>query len=806
MIALFSRARLTGAVSLLAAMLAPIGVRADPVTATRILDTAEKTMIVDPTKVVALVAQGRRALAEDRGSVIDRLRLRADWLDAEALGRLNRIDEAKTRIDAALQTIARVEPGGLLHGNMLMTRGAIALDQGEVQVAFNAYRRAFGMFQRGGDTRRQALALQNIGTIYSDAGDQQSVLRYYAQSAEIYAGDPGIAVSARNNLGLAYKELGQLDRADAEYRAALAIARKMDSALLTARILNNIAAVELLRGRLQAAEAAADQGLAAAASEGARDWAPFLWGTKAQIAFKRGDLPRTLALLDRTFAGTTPATTNFYFRDFHATAADAYARAGRADQALEHLRAFKRLDDEAREIRTSTNAALTAAQFDFSNQELKISRLREGQLKRDALIQRDRARTQWIILAGVLALLCATLIGFFSVRRSRNQTRAANANLAESNRALDKALKAKTEFLATTSHEIRTPLNGILGMTQVLLGARDLDAAVRERVRLIDGAGNMMKSIVDDILDVAKMETGEIVVECAPIDLHAALADIARLWEIEADAKGVALTIDLEAAPRRVLGDERKLRQIVFNLMSNAVKFTDAGHVALTARMHDDAVLEVVVEDSGVGIPASECAAIFEPFHQVDGSKTRTHSGTGLGLAICAKLSGALGGAITVDSVVGRGSRFTLRVPIECMTVTVDEAFTPPKFAKDAHAVVIDANPLFRSIVAASLGGVVAAVTPVADLAAADDAMAMKRADVMVIDPAGLDAALLRDWLAKCATPVVLFAPDGDAAAAALRDEGLVAAVTPKALPPVGLATVLEALFDEAPAPTAIAA
>jgi signal transduction histidine kinase len=765
----------------LALLLAPVPAWAD---GSQTLDRARAAMVSDPRDVIRLVATARRELPA--GAALERTR--ADWLEAEALGRLGELDKAQALSARALSAITATASGGKLHADILMTRGAIALDQSRVKDAFALFRQAHAIFHRLKETRSEAIALQNIGTIYGDAGDQRRVLRYYAQAAEVHSGDPALAQAAANNLGTAYRALGDYPRADASFRRALALARDLHSPVLEARALNNLAAVSLLRGRLAEAERFADRGLAIAADPSVREWAPFLWGVKAQVAMARGNLPRAIALFGRTFSGVDLAKTPFFFRDFHESAADAYRRAGDSDLALRHLAAFKRLDDEAREIRSSTNAALAAAQFDFSGQELRIARLREGQLERDVQIERARARQQWLLLAATLALLAITLAAFLWVRRSRNETRAANRELETTNLALDHALKAKSEFLATTSHEIRTPLNGILGMTQVLLRRRGVEPAVVEQVRLIDSAGNMMKAIVDDILDMSQIERGEVQVERSRVDLPALVRDTAGLWQASAAEKGLALTLDLAEAPALIAEDERKLRQILFNLLSNAVKFTLDGTIAVRVGVANTGGAErliVAIADSGIGIAPDQLDAIFEPFRQADGSTARRFGGTGLGLAICTRLAEALGGGIAVSSAPDIGSTFTLSLPL----TRIEEAH-----AADAddrpRVLVIEPNPLFASMINACLAER-HFVEIAGDLTAAKAAAAKGAADIVLLRD-GADAQAVA--AARAAHPHALISVFGRPAAGAGEDGAI-----ERRLPPVHLAPALAAMRAAGP-------
>jgi signal transduction histidine kinase len=692
-------------VALLSVAMLPTTAQATPLGT---LEEARAAMVRNPREVLGLVDKAIRELGSQQGTSAELVRARADWLRAEASARLGETDKAEQISQRALTAVARLEPQGQLHADILMTRGGIALDANRVRDAFELFRRAHDIFHKLGHTRSQAIALQNIGTIYSFAGDQRSVLRYYAQAQEVHQGDTALAQAAANNLGTAYRELRDYAKADAQFRRAITLARELNSPVLEARALNNLASVALLRGRLDEANGIADRGLRISRSGDAAEWAPFLWGVKAQVALARGNVTAAIGLLERTFAGADLNTTPFYFRDFHESASKAYREAGNLELALGHLNALKRLDDEAREIRSSTNTALAAAQFDFSSQELRIARLREEKLARDVKIERARARQQLILLAAAFVLLIVLTVAFFWIRRSRNQTRAANRELASTNSQLDKALKAKSEFLATTSHEIRTPLNGILGMTQLLLGRRALDPAVRDQVRVIDSAGTTMKAIVDDILDMSQIEQGRVHVERAPVDLHALVGDVAGLWRATAQTKNLDFQVDLANAPGLIEEDERKLRQIGFNLLSNAVKFTRAGSVRLrvfTQEQGGQQQLVMEVQDTGIGIASDQLAAIFEPFQQADGSTSREFGGTGLGLAISTKLAQALDGSITVTSEPGVGSTFALVLPLRLIerSAAVPVSSEPARSLAEARIAVIESNPLLASMIEACL-------------------------------------------------------------------------------------------------------
>lgn len=697
------------------------------------ITAAKAAMMGDPTVALreseaALSAAERRAQGNQRTLAV----ATSAWLKGEALIRLNKSAEAGPVIDAALAEASRVAPGAKLQGDLLKARGTLSSTLGQVQPALEDFHRAFVVFQRANIPRSQAIVLQDIGAIYDEARDFQRTIKYYKQSEEIFRDDPALALAAHNNLGNAYRELGQLAQAKREFKTALAIARRMNSPALIVRVLPNVATTQLRSGELAGADASLAEAMRVAdADPAAREWKqPYIWGVMAQAAQRRGDLQQASAALEQTFKGVALDKTSLPFREFHETAYQIYARLGNTGLALQHLQAFKRLDDEARQVAASTSAALVAAQFDFANQDLKITRLRAGQLQRDMALASWKARLHTIVTFMLLGAGAIVLFAFFTMRRSRDRVRAANVALAASNSALATALNAKTEFLATTSHEIRTPLNGILGMTQVLLADPKVTSKVRERIEVVHGAGETMRALVDDLLDVAKMETGQVTVVRGVADLEHALEQTVQLWRGQAESKGLTIALETVNIPRHIHEDEARLRQILFNLMSNALKFTDEGGVVLRAEAvtgQNTEELVISVTDTGIGIADADRRRIFDAFTQVDGGTTRRFGGTGLGLAICRDVAQALGGTIAVEGRVGVGSCFTVRLPLTpaqapqavCAAAPTEVAGRPDALSR-ATLLILEPNPLTRSILRAVLQPEACVVEVAADLASAE--------------------------------------------------------------------------------------
>jgi len=736
----------------------------------------------------------------------------AQWLQGEALLSVNRPKEAGPVIAQALATAAARVPNSKLHGDLMMAQADLQGTEGDVQSALKGFHAAYKIFGAAKQPRSQAIALMRIGSIYQDARDYPKVLQYYAQAGDLYPADQALLITADNNIGRALKSQNKYAEAEAEFQRALQIARAMKSPELQADVLSNLADAEIAEGRLGAAEThLAEEQRIVSGDAGARDEQPFIWGLQAQVALKRHQPQAAAQLLGRMFQGVDLKTTTMPFRDFHETAWRAYSDLGDQRLALAHLEAFKRLDDEARELAASTNAALMSAQFDFANQTTRIAQLKAGQLQRDVALARSRNVITTVLLIGSLIIGVLLAVSFLWIRRSRNEVRAANGQLSIANTALEKALKARTEFLATTSHEIRTPLNGILGMTQVMLSGQGLDPELREKIALVHSSGENMRALVDDILDIAKIETDGVTLNRAEFDLPALCFETVRLWKARAEAKGLALNLGAAEAPARIVEDAGRLRQILFNLMSNAIKFTEAGSVTLTARVDagdTGETLVLSVTDTGIGIPGDKLEEVFESFRQVDSSSTRTYEGTGLGLAICRRLAQAMGGEVGIESTLGEGTTITLRLPLERAVEAPGNPWrdrrATPRALEDCRLLICEANPLTQAVLKATLEPQARSCEAVAGVADAGETAGSGRFDLVLIDVAGLGAerqarlAALRD-LSERVRPalVAVMTPDiGEDEAGRLLGAGA-AQIIKKPLPATALAGELRGGFAE---------
>ncbi|MDX2153359.1 MAG: ATP-binding protein [Bryobacteraceae bacterium] len=281
--------------------------------------------------------------------------------------------------------------------------------------------------------------------------------------------------------------------------------------------------------------------------------------------------------------------------------------------------------------------------------------------------------------AGLLGatLLSALLILLLITNR---QLRAARA-------AADRASEAKSRFIANISHEVRTPLTGVLGMTELLLEGR-LEPEERQHARTVLDSARHLHALLNDLLDLSKAEAGKLTLAVAPFPPRRHLEDAASLFRQQAAEKDIDFRIVLdESLPALLAGDAMRVRQVVSNLLSNALKFTEKGFVALHSSW-SAGLWTLRVTDSGIGIPAEKIALLFEKFSQVDASASRRAAGTGLGLAICKRLAHAMGGDIQVTSQAGAGSTFTVTLPLP-------EVEAPAKLQAESPPPVAHLEPLF---------------------------------------------------------------------------------------------------------------
>ncbi|MEI9887708.1 MAG: ATP-binding protein [Rhizomicrobium sp.] len=652
---------------------------------------AKKSMMADP-KAALQKAQDATAVAERQARSPRQGEALATglWLESEALTRIGKVGEARAALDRAIRIAGGDDKITKLDGDLALSNARIADSVGNVALALKSYQKAHDIFATLGEARSQSIALQGLGSIYDEAHDFAREIRYYREANRIYSADPALELSVANNVGFALQQMGRYDEAIKNFQRALEISKALKSDFLQESILSNLASVYAKQHKFAEATEAADEALRLLGKDEDNGSAPFVWGVKAELEYERGALDAAAHDLAKAFHGVDLKTTISPFRDMHEIAFKVYRAQGNYALALAHLEAFKRLDDQGRSLAASANLALLGAQFDFATQQLEIEHLKSDRLKRDISLRESRAATQTVIfmalLLGVVSLMLWIGWRHLLVRRHRNAITQKNVELTRTlaerdgeiarrievesylrlaMEAAEQANRAKSHFLANMSHELRTPLNAIIGFSELMAHGAITGAKLTEYAIDINTSGQNLLAILNDILDMARIDAGTVTLAENELELDEVVECALREVEDIKGAKAKSIRLAGQGRGIRVRGDDKRLRQILVNLLSNAIKFTGSdGKIAVCIEPVQDGV-DIVVSDNGVGIPQDKLAIVMEPFGQAESAYARLHNGVGLGLPIVRSLVRMHGGRFTLTSEVDRGTAARVHLPME---------------------------------------------------------------------------------------------------------------------------------------------
>lgn len=406
--------------------------------------------------------------------------------------------------------------------------------------------------------------------------------------------------------------------------------------------------------------------------------------------------------------------------------------------------------DDLAELQKRMAAQARADGQRYFQQECRL-RARDGQWR-------------WFLLRGAVAARdpAGEPLRFLVLQRDINEVKGAEAALIAAKEQAEAANRARGAFLANMSHEVRTPMNGIIGMTELALDT-DLDAEQRHYLKTVKSSAESLLTIVNDILDFSKIEAGKVQFEALSFSVGDTVLETARMLAVDAHRKGLELIVNVRpAVPQRLIGDPTRLRQVVMNLLGNAIKFTERGEVGVEVDVEEagerSIYLRFAVRDTGIGVPADKQKAIFDAFSQADVSTTRRFGGTGLGLAICARLVQMMDGRLWLESAPGSGSvfRFTARFAVDAETAARPSPLAGERY-RGRRAIIIEDNSSTGACLVELFGHAGIQATLVGDAQAAQAAVERTRElgfpyDYIVLDahmPAPAGFAMVESWRAS---------------------------------------------------------
>lgn len=612
---------------------------------------------------------------------------------AETLGREGL--EAAT----ALEYSRGIASAKILLARSFQFRGSYGED---VQFLIDAY----ALADREGLTDVAANALRNLGAHYHYIGDLDDALRHFLDALPLaeQAGDIDILASVNFSLGgvytqigaypeaelvfekalsqfqsinllpgvaVVYASMGELRQETGDYDAAMNYYKKVVGIMEEVGDLSGLAfahaslgSVCLLQGDVDGAVKQFKKSLEYAEIIGDRDVLSNGHLNLGQIHQERGNLTEAKMALERALDIVLEGGSIEHRMNAHKSLAEIYRAEGNFEVAHGHLLGFIAAREELYPTDYTETLAQIQARYQAKEHEAEISSLRRDSVVHE--LQAERGRAQRNIAFGavfiILVVLLALSNGYWVKTRSSRKMARQNARLLQVSKELEQANNVKSEILANTSHEIRTPLNGILGLVTLLLDT-EIDEQQEANLKSIEHSGQTLLHLVNDILDLSRIEAGKFDIEYVPFDLRGALETESQIWQEQAESKALSFTMDIDDdLPDHIISAGSRVLQILTNFVSNAIKFTEAGSVAVrvTVRRLSGTEVDLLfeVQDTGIGVSQEFNDKAFERFSQSDASSTRAFGGTGLGLAISRDLANMMHGEIGVSGQDGEGSTF----------------------------------------------------------------------------------------------------------------------------------------------------
>ncbi len=565
--------------------------------------------------------------------------------------------------------------------------GIVYYHQGNYPLALEYYFKSLKIKEELGDRSGIAFSNNIIGIIYKNQGNYPLALEYYFKSLKIneeLEDRKGIARSY-NNIGIIYKNQGNYPLALEYYFKSLKINEELGNRSGIASNYTNIGVIYRMQGNNPLALEYSFKSLKINEELGNKRGLSYAYYSIGMCYMQGSEIKKGIDYSTRALKLAQSINQVDVIKGSAGELSQAYAKIKQFDRAYKYLLMFKEKSDELKNEEKTKKITQMEMQYEFDKEKQTIQL---EQVKKDALLIAE-AKQQSIIRNSFIAGFILMSLLVLLVWRSLAQRRKANnllrtqaeelktqaVQLRQSRQKAEVANQAKSEFLANMSHEIRTPLNAVLGFSEIL-SMQEEDSKKKGYLESIQSSGKSLLSLINDVLDLSKIEAGKLELNYSAVSIQSMFDEMSTIFQHSIHDKGVIFEIDLDPnLPQSLLLDEARLRQVLMNLLGNAVKFTEHGYIRLSAQLKEKEsdiksriMLIIEVEDSGDGISKEDQGLIFNEFEQVKGDKTHA-VGTGLGLAISKNILKVMNGDISVKSVEGQGSTF--RIELRDVEVTV---------------------------------------------------------------------------------------------------------------------------------------